>query len=120
MAYPRLRRPIDRDPRGRFRFAALQSTAGRRLLAQAGRAEHDLDGVVLIAGDRVFDRSTAALRIARGLGGAWPLLAIFLAVPRPLRDAVYDWIARNRYRWFGREESCRVPTPELRARFLDD
>ena len=110
---------IDRDPRARFRFAALQSDIGGDLLARSGYRGRALDSIVLLEDGRVFDRSTAALRIARRLRGGWPLLAAFLVVPRPIRDAVYEWIARNRYRWFGREESCRIPTPELRHRFLD-
>jgi predicted DCC family thiol-disulfide oxidoreductase YuxK len=64
-------------------------------------------------------RSTAALRIARRLTGAWPLLFLAIVVPRPLRDAVYNWVAHNRYDWFGRRDECRVPTPALRDRFLD-
>jgi len=109
---------IDRDPRGVFRFAALQSDEARRLLAAHGRRAPDLSSILLLEAGRVYERSTAALRIARRLTGLWPLLYAFVAVPRPLRDAVYDWVARNRYRWFGRQEACRVPTPELRERFL--
>lgn len=67
---------------------------------------------------RVYRRSEAALRIVRHLDGPWPLLRVLRIVPRPIADRLYDWIARNRYRWFGHQESCRVPTPELAARFL--
>jgi predicted DCC family thiol-disulfide oxidoreductase YuxK len=109
---------IDRDPHGHFAFAPLQSDEGQRLLAAYAPGETDLSSVVLVEGGRAYTRSTAALRIARRLTGLWPLLRVFFLVPRPLRDGVYDWIARNRYRWFGREDACRVPTPELRARFL--
>lgn len=109
---------IDRDPAGYFRFGALQSEEAAPLLRRAGLAPDHLGSIVLVEGGQVYTRSTAALRIARRLSGAWPLLAVFLAVPRPIRDAVYDVIARYRYRWFGREEACRIPTPELRARFL--
>jgi len=109
---------IDRDPAGYFRFAALQSDEGQRLLAEHGHRAPDLSSVLLVDGGRVYARSTAALRVARRLTGLWPLLYVFLAVPRPVRDAVYDWVARNRYRWFGRQDACRVPTPELRQRFL--
>ncbi len=111
---------LDRDARDHFRFAALQSEAGVKALRAHGRepATGDPDSVMLIEGDRVYDRSDAALRIARRLRGAWPLLAVFLVVPRFIRDAVYKLIARNRYRWFGRTEECRIPTPALRARFL--
>lgn len=109
---------IDRDPAGRFQFAALQSDAAAGLLRPFGVATDRLDSVVLVEGGRLYRRSDAALRIARRLSGAWPLLTAFRLVPRPVRDAVYDWVARNRYRWFGRQEACRLPTPELRARFL--
>ncbi|MGH8722991.1 MAG: thiol-disulfide oxidoreductase DCC family protein, partial [Burkholderiales bacterium] len=77
-----------------------------------------LDSVVLVMGGRIFRRSTAALLIARRLDGLWPLLAIFLAVPRPLRDAAYDWIGRRRYRLFGKLDACWTPQAELADRFL--
>ena len=73
---------------------------------------------VLVDGGRAFIRSDVPLRIARKIGGAWPLLSVFRLVPRPLRNWVYDWIASNRYRWFGKKEACWLPTPELKSRFL--
>ena len=109
---------LKRDPEGRFRFASLQSDAGRSLLAEHGLAVDSLSSVVLIEDGRVWQESSAALRIARHLPGAWKLLRVFAIVPRPLRDAVYRWIARNRYRWFGRTETCWLPSPELKERFL--
>jgi predicted DCC family thiol-disulfide oxidoreductase YuxK len=109
---------IDRDPRGRFAFAPLQSDYAAALLREHGWQGDALTTVLLIEDGRVYDRSSAALRIARGLSGLWPLFSVFRIVPRPLRDLAYDWLARHRYRWFGRTESCRVPTPELRSRFL--
>jgi predicted DCC family thiol-disulfide oxidoreductase YuxK len=111
---------IDRDPDGYFRFAPLQSDVGGRLLADSEVSAADLDTIVLVENGEILVRSAAALRIARHLSGLWPLLFTFVVVPRPLRDAVYDWIAANRYRWFGRRDQCRVPTPELTDRFLDD
>ena len=113
---------VDRDPARRFRFAALQSAAGAAALRAQGRAPAagDPDSIVLIEGGRVYERSAAALRIARHLRFPWPLLYAFVVVPRPLRDLVYRLIARNRYRWFGRTEECRVPTPALRERFLEE
>jgi predicted DCC family thiol-disulfide oxidoreductase YuxK len=109
---------IRHDPGGRFRFAALQSEAGRRLLVQHGLPADALDTFVLIAGARCFTRSDAAIELARRLGGAWRGLALLRLVPRPIRDAAYGVVVRNRYRWFGRSESCMVPTPELARRFL--
>jgi len=110
---------IRRDPRARLRFAPLQSPAADALLASLGVARDRLpDSFVLVEDGRVHVRSTAALRVARRLRFPWPLLAVNLLVPRWLRDPVYDLVARNRYRWFGRREACMVPTAELRARFL--
>lgn len=110
---------IDRDPSARFRFAALQSDQAAGLLAPLGRVpEAEPSSFVLVEDGRVYERSTAALRVARKLPGAWKLFYAFIIVPRPLRDAVYRFVARNRYRWFGKAEACRMPTPELRARFL--
>ena len=108
---------IERDPAGRFQFAPLQSDAAARLL---GVAPPPLpDSLVLLEDGRLFTRSTAALRVARRLRFPWPLAYVFVAVPRRVRDWVYDAVARNRYRWFGRRDTCMVPTSELRARFLD-
>jgi predicted DCC family thiol-disulfide oxidoreductase YuxK len=109
---------IDRDPRGRFAFAPLQSEYAAALLREHGWVGDALTTVLLIEDGRVYDRSSAALRIARGLSGFWPLLSLFRIVPRPVRDLAYDCLARHRYRWFGRTDACRVPTPELRSRFL--
>ena len=109
---------LERDRRGLFRFASLQSEVGRRLLGEQGLDADALGSVVLIEDGQAFRESAAVLRIARHLPGAWKLLGAFLAVPRPLRDFVYRRIARNRYRWFGKTEACWLPTPELKARFL--
>jgi len=110
---------IDRDPDGYFRFAPLQSDVAATYLDDADGPDADLSTIVLVEGGQTYVRSTAALRIARRLTGAWPLLFLAIVVPRPLRDAVYNWVAHNRYDWFGRRDECRVPTPALRDRFLD-
>ncbi len=109
---------IKRDPEGLFRFASLQSEAGRTLLTRHAVDSNETDSVLLIEEGRVFDRSTAALRIARHIGGLWTLFFVFVVVPKPLRDALYSAVAKRRYRWFGEKETCRVPTPEERSRFL--
>ena len=121
---------IDRDRRdGRgtqpyFRFATLQGKRAAALLRTHGgtplSADRDPDSIVLLEDGKMFEHSTAALRIARHLSGLWRLLYVFIVVPRPLRDLIYRWVARNRYRWFGRTEACRLPTPALKARFLED
>jgi predicted DCC family thiol-disulfide oxidoreductase YuxK len=110
---------IARDPEARFRFASLQSNAAAALLN--GRAQQDAlpDSVLLVEDGRIYTESTAALRVARGLGFPWNLCYGLLIVPRPLRDGVYKWIARNRYAWFGKRDVCMVPTADLRERFLD-
>ena len=109
---------IARDPAMRFRFAALQSEAAGRLLRVAGVQENLPDSVAFVENGHVHTRSTAALRIARKLRFPWPVFYALIVVPRWLRDAGYDWIARHRYHWFGKREACMMPTPELRKRFL--
>ena len=109
---------IANDPADHFRFAASQSAAGIDAMRAAGRDPVTVDSIVLIDGEGFHERSDAALRIAARLRLPWRALAVFRAVPAGLRDRVYDVIARNRYRWFGRRESCRLPTPAVRARFL--
>ena len=110
---------IARDPAGRFQFGPLQSPAAQRLLGSIDSHDASLDSVVLVENGRVWTRSAAALRIARGLSFPWPLAYVFIVIPRPLRDWIYNLVARNRYRWFGKRDVCMVPTPELRARFID-
>jgi predicted DCC family thiol-disulfide oxidoreductase YuxK len=110
---------IKRDPEGIFRFASLQSEAGKELLEQFGIPQDEINTVVMVDEGKAYTHSDVALRVAKKLGGAWPLLGVFAVIPKPLRDAVYNWIARNRYAWFGKRESCMIPTPELRERFLE-
>jgi len=114
---------IRHDAAGQFRFAALQSEAGQALLAAHGQpltpaALADPASVVLVADGRVHTHSAAVLRIAGRLGGPWRLAAVGWLLPGPWRDAAYRFVAQHRYRWFGRQESCWLPTPELRERFL--
>jgi predicted DCC family thiol-disulfide oxidoreductase YuxK len=111
---------LDRDGARRFKFASLQSERGRALLAEHGVTPPtgDPDTIYLVEDGRIFDRSTAALKIARHLSFPWWLLSVLAVAPRVLRDPFYRLVARNRYRWFGRTDECRIPTPELRARML--
>jgi len=110
---------IARDRKRRYRFASLQSDAGQTLMREAGLSPEEINTVVLIDGGKAYTHSTAILRISRHMGWFWPLAQVFYIVPKAVRDAVYNWIARNRYRWFGRREACMVPTPELKSLFLD-
>ena len=110
---------IRHDKHERFMFGPLQSPEGQALLKDTPVDPGKLDTVVYVRHDRILSRSTAALYIMRDLGGAWPLMAVFLLVPPPLRDMVYRIIANNRYRWFGKRDSCMIPTPALRARFIN-
>ena len=109
---------IDRDPAQRFVFTSLQSEAGQQLLRQYNLDEEYLDSLVLLEQKRVYVKSTAALRIARHLSGIWPLSYVFILFPSFIRNFFYDIVARFRYRLFGKRSQCRVPTPELKARFL--
>ncbi|WP_019912952.1 thiol-disulfide oxidoreductase DCC family protein [Paenibacillus sp. HW567] len=109
---------LPRDPKGRFLFAPLQSQISRELMLENGLVPGGLSTVVLLENGVCYTESAAVLRIARGLRFPWPAVYVFIIVPRPLRDSLYRFVARNRYRWFGRDEQCLVPTPEIRRRFL--
>ena len=109
---------IRRDRRGRFKFAPLQSPVGQEFLRQHPLSPDELDTFVLIARGRAYTRSTAALRVARGLSGLWPLAYLFIIVPKPVRDAAYKVVAKNRYKWFGKRAECMMPTAEVKERFL--
>jgi len=111
---------LDADSDAYFLLGALQSDEARPYLEAFGVNPEALDSVVLIENGRLYTHSTAALRVCRRLDAPWPLLYAFIVVPRPLRDRVYDVIAANRYEWFGKRDECRLPTPEVRARFLED
>ena len=120
---------IEHDREGYFQFAPLQSDAGRKTAAQHGlvaetsepRPVDDLipiDSVILVEDGKAYTHSTAALRIAKRLGGVWSLLYAFIVVPKPIRDFFYKLFARYRYRIFGRKDQCMLPSPEVRQRFL--
>ncbi|AIQ67382.1 thiol-disulfide oxidoreductase DCC family protein [Paenibacillus graminis] len=109
---------IPRDPQGRILFAPLQSEISRKLMNDSGLVPGQLSTVVLLENGVCYTESAAVLRIARRLRFPWPAAYLLIVIPRPLRNALYRLVARNRYRWFGRDEQCMVPTPEIRKRFL--
>ena len=109
---------IDRDPKGLIRFVSIQSPKGQELLARHGVDASDLDTMYFLEDGKLYDRSTAVCRAARLLRFPWNLLALQRVLPRKIRDFNYNLMAKNRYRLFGKQDSCRVPTPELQARFL--
>ncbi len=109
---------IKRDVSRKFKFASLQGETGNRIITKYGLAP-DLNSFVLIENDKVYMKSTAALRVCRELKGAWKLFAILMIIPTNSRDYIYDIIAKNRYTWFGKKNSCMLPSPELKKRFLD-
>ena len=110
---------IKHDEKGQFRFASLQGEHGQQLLKHYNLSPVDLDSFVLIQGDVAYSKSTAALLVAKQLKGVVKSLYVFRIIPAFIRDGIYNFIARNRYRWFGRKESCMIPSVDLRARFLN-
>jgi len=110
---------IKRDPKLKFQFASLQSRLGQEQLERFKLDKTILHSIILIREEHFLQRSDAALEIAKQLGGAWPILYVFKIIPRFFRDGMYDWVARNRYKFFGKKDSCWIPTPELKERFLE-
>jgi predicted DCC family thiol-disulfide oxidoreductase YuxK len=111
---------IERDPERKFSFATIQSDHGRKILQEGGLCESDLDTFVMVDHGRYYTKSTAALRLCGELGGLWPMAYPLLAVPAFVRNMVYDFIAANRYRWFGKADRCLLPTEDIRRRFADE
>ncbi len=109
---------IDRDKRRRFRYASLQSDIGMEMCRKHDYSTEHFESIILQEGDRIYDRSTAVLRIAKGLGGFYCLLYGLIVIPKFFRDTVYMFLSRNRYKWFGKKDNCRLPTPEERSLFL--
>jgi predicted DCC family thiol-disulfide oxidoreductase YuxK len=108
---------IKRDPNAAFKFASLQNDIGRQIMRDYEIPLH-IDSLILIEDKQYFIKSTAALRICKKLKGVWKIGVFFLLIPTPIRDLVYDFIAKNRYKWFGKKEVCEIPSPEIKKRFL--
>lgn len=108
---------INHDPNELFYFASLKSKVGKELLVKY-QLPADINSIVLIEKEKAYVKSTAALRICRHLRGAWKFLFVFKFIPHSVRDFAYDLIAKNRYKWFGEKDSCKLPPPRIRKRFL--
>lgn len=109
---------MERDKKDVFRFAALQSGAGIELQKKFNLDPNDLKSFILVDGDSYYQKTTAALRVAKDLGFPYSLSYVFILIPPLIRNIVYNIIAKYRYKWFGKKEACRIPTPEERAKFL--
>jgi len=109
---------IKRDSRGIFTFASAQSETGEEILSRFEINTPEPESVFLLQNNKLLKQSSAALTIAAELDGFWKYLALLRVIPRPLRDIIYDWIARNRYRWFGKRDICMMPNKEIENRFL--
>lgn len=110
---------IQRDKKDEFRFVALQSELGQKIIKYIGIANTNIDSIILyLPGIAYYYKSSAVIEIAKSLQGFFNYGMLFRLLPNALRDVVYDYIARNRYKWYGKKESCMIPTPELKAKFL--
>jgi predicted DCC family thiol-disulfide oxidoreductase YuxK len=110
---------IKKDKKKQFLFASLQGKTGQEVLKKFNLSSNDFNSFIMVEGDKIYTRSTAALRMMKKLSGGWKLFYGLIVFPRFIRDTVYNWIARNRYKWYGKKDECMIPTPELRERFLD-
>ena len=111
---------LKRERAPKFRFASLQSDVGQDYMRRYASPEYQsINTIILISGDKVYYKSSAALRIARTLSFPWPILSIFLIIPEKLRDLAYDFIGQRRYKWFGKMDACWVPDKSVSDRFLD-
>ena len=109
---------IKHDKKNKYKFAALQSEIGKKLLEKHSIDSTKIDSIILIENDTVFIKSTAILKISKHLSGLYPLAYGFTIIPTFIRNIVYDFIARNRYKWFGKKDSCMIPTAEVKSKFI--
>ena len=109
---------IDHDPDAKFKFGTLQTEPAQQILKSLHLPTEDFGTFLLLENGHIYTKSTAALRIVRHLSGFWPFFYLGIMIPRPLRDALYNYIAHRRYEWMGKADTCRVPTPAERDRFV--
>lgn len=110
---------IKRDKKAKFKFSSLQSISGQAILKQHNLSLVNLESFILIKDNKFYNKSSAGLMVLKELGGGWKLLYAFIIIPKPIRDFIYDIIAKRRYKIFGKQDTCMVPTPELKERFLE-
>ena len=110
---------IKRDKKKVFRFASLQGEFGQSVLAKYHLSQTDFNSFILLEDDKIYNRSSGALRVTKSMSGLWPLMYGFIIVPAFIRNSLYDFISKHRYRWFGRKEVCWIPTPELKGLFIN-
>jgi predicted DCC family thiol-disulfide oxidoreductase YuxK len=110
---------IKHDEKKQFLFASLQSDAAKEILLQYNSKKINLDSIVLLDNGKLYEKSTAALRISKHLNNGLFLLYIFIIIPTFIRDYLYNYIAKNRYKWYGKKDSCMIPTKDLKSRFLE-
>ncbi|TXC91255.1 thiol-disulfide oxidoreductase DCC family protein [Metabacillus litoralis] len=109
---------IRADKKELFKFTSLQSATGQSLLTKVQLPTSHFDSIVMIDNNQVYTKSTAALKVCKKLGGIWLFCYPLMLVPKPIRDAFYQMIAKNRYKWFGKSNHCMLPSPEIKKRFL--
>ena len=109
---------IKKDSKNIFLFAPLQDVSVQYYLKQQKGNFNNVDSILLITSKKIYTKSSAALTIAKHLKGLYPLLYVFYIIPKPLRDVIYNFIAKNRYRWYGKKDQCMIPSPELKNKFL--
>jgi predicted DCC family thiol-disulfide oxidoreductase YuxK len=110
---------LKRDKKNQFLFGSLQGNYGQEVLKKYNMPQNEFNSFMLLEGEQLFTKSSGALRMLKHIGGAWSLLYAFMIVPKFIRDAIYNLIAHNRYKWFGKKEACWLPKPEWKQRFLD-
>lgn len=101
-----------------FKFSSLQSEFGQSILEKNGFPKTELDSFIFLSEGKIHQKSSAGLQVAKKLGGFWRLLYVLIIIPKPFRNWIYSVVAKNRYRWFGKQESCWLPSPELKSRFI--
>lgn len=111
---------LKRDKNSVFKFASLQSDVAKKLLSKTHVSNMDAGTFVLIENGKTYIRSTAALKVCKHLSGLWPFMTLFMVVPKFIRDWVYNLISKNRYRWFGKQDACMIPSPEVKDKFLNE